>query len=212
LKKLKKWWSGCPDAQAFARYTDGLLDDRETEAMEGHLVGCDSCREVALLSVSSDERQPSYAAVNRALIAATGRDGGAVRFLIRLKERAIEMLDATATLVPLEAAPAGALRGTSARDHTYLYSVQRGLYNIFVAFEPHVNGTVGSLDMSVSLKGPVLDAKDIVFRLAENDREVLSMHAKRGAALFDAITPGNYTLSIRENHGEIGSIQLNLTA
>lgn len=207
---LKELFKRCPDAGTLAAYFDGntgVDGDRNTQT-ERHLAACDSCREAALLFVETEEASPSWGALNRALMTALGKEGDAVRFVVRIGEKTLDILAAAARPVALELAPAGALRGSATHDNTFLYATSRGLYNIYLAFEKMPQNTLG---MSVSLKGPKAENGSVVFCLTEREREVASVHGKRGAAMFDAIPPGDYRLDIRESQSEIASIHLNLT-
>lgn len=40
----------CPDDNDMACYIDGLLPEVEVKQMEKHLLGCDRCREIVLVS------------------------------------------------------------------------------------------------------------------------------------------------------------------
>lgn len=199
------------DAEKAALYLDGGMKGAEEEGWESLLAGDGGAREtVALAAACEDEaRQPSSAALNHALSLALGRRESVAEFIVQLKDRAVEVLSTTARPVTLELVPAGALRGNlaAAQEGRSVFAHSFGLYQIYVAFRAAAGDNLG---LHVSLDGPDVNEKDVLFRLWEGDREVRSIHARRGAAVFENVTPGSYRMRVHENHGEIGAINLEL--
>ena len=206
---LQRLFDPCLDGEAATVYLDGKADKKESDKIETHAAECAACRTLLVCSAEGLEEKEAvpYALVNRAMFTALEKDNNLLRLVVKAAKDAVEVISTNGQLIE---ATAAVVRGKAAAAPTsQFYKKSFGLYEMQVRLD---TDTSEKIDLAVSLRGPEDNGsvKDYLFSLAEGGRELMSVHAERGSAVFDSLTPGSYEVSVHESQAPIGSLMLEL--
>jgi hypothetical protein len=206
--------AGCPDEETLASYLAGGVTPTTSEEMENHLAHCTACLDelsAAYSSMLGDEKETVPEALvmkAMALIPQAAREERFFDMVVRLARGSLELVSTTGQLVELPGL--AGIRGKLESSRTTILQVEKemGRFKVAVEVEP-VEDELCQLAVTVRAGG-ALPADGIRLSLLAGGREQASYLARQGTAIFDRVSPGDYSLAITEANTPLGSIRLTI--
>lgn len=213
-QKPRNGRAGCPDEETLASYLAGGAMPTMGEEVETHLAHCTACLDelsAAHSSMLGNEKETAPEALvtkAMALIPQTAREEGFFEMVVRLARGSLELVSTTGQLV--EVPGLAGVRGKLESPGTTVLQVEKemGRFKVAVEVEP-VEDELCQLAVTVKAGG-ASPAGGIRLSLLAGGREQASYLARQGTAIFDRISPGDYSLAISESNAALGSIRLTI--
>ena len=214
-RKPRSGRAGCPDEETLASYLEGGAMPTMGEEMETHLAHCTACLDelsAAHSSMLGNEKETAPEALvtkAMALIPQTAREEGFFEMVVRVARGSLELVSTTGQLV--EVPGLVGVRGKLESPGTTVLQVEKemGRFKVAVEVEP-VEDELCQLAVTVRAGGGASPADGIRLSLLAGGREQASYLARQGTAIFDRISPGDYSLAISESNAALGSIRLTI--
>jgi hypothetical protein len=213
-QKPRNGRAGCPDEETLASYLAGGLTPTTSEEIETHLAQCTACLDElsaaysSILEVEKETVPEALIAKAMALIPQAAQEEGFFDMVVRLARGSLELVSTTGQLV--EVPGLAGVRGKPESPGTTILQVEKemGRFKVAVEVEP-VEDELCQLAVTVKAGG-ALPADGIRLSLLAGGREQASYLARQGTAIFDRVSPGDYSLAISEPNAALGSIRLTI--
>ena len=213
LEKRALAKSKCLSEEELALFLQGDMEERPSRRVEAHIALCGRCAEIAALYCKADELQ-EQAVPEQVIEKAKALSGERLIFevALRLKEKFMELLKTTGDVIRRgDMAPVPVLRGRGISELKEEISLVKEFEEIRIALKldkkdkDRVRISV-VLSEKASLR-PITDLRVALFR---KSLELESYFARSGAAVFEGLTYGLYTLEISRRDNRIGIIKLEI--
>ena len=212
----------CLRADLFATYLEGSLPEAERRSVEGHLAGCQACREelassldrLSIVAESLHSTPTHLLARAMELVNAVGpesrqaeEEANLLEIVVRSVKDSLELVWTSGQLVL--APPALPVRRARNRAETRTLEVEKkmGRFGVVVEMEQVDDGLC---QIIVRVKEGPKHAEGIRVTLLSGSREQASFVTRRGEVLFDRIPLRAYQLAIYEAGSPVGKIRLNV--
>ena len=204
----------CPDEETLACYLDGLLEQREAEEIERHLLVCDDCLEqIKIISPAGEIEEKAFPEILSRLERRAGELVSGEHFIdlvLNFTRRAIEIIKNPGNIeVKAMYAPAVA-RGK-----------KRGVFSDTICFSKKFDGILFGLEVENigdglgEVRVRILDGdphfgKGLRASLFGFGRELASHVFEKSDIVFNNVGPGEYRIKFARRDREMGEISLNI--
>lgn len=204
-----------PDEEDLACFLDGRLSEDEEERIKAHILHCDTCTEAVAISLQIEPPEAvqlpeELASRIKELVAARSVSVSALEIILRLKEKALEVINTTGdVLVGQELVPAPVLRSRAIRDFKDEVNILKDFQDIRVEAKIEQRGS-GIFSLTVVIKDKLSQKamKDLRVTLIREGVELESYIGGSGRVIFEHVLLGKYTVEICTIDSKLASILL----
>lgn len=191
-----------PDEEAMACFLENQLPRRKSKIIKTHLIACDICAEKMALNLrlkAQEERE-----------AARQTEIPILEILLRLKEKALEVLSTTGDiLLGARPLPVVLLRSRKLKEFKDEVTILKEFKDIRVEAKiENKAGRVFDLTVKVTNKTTQEIIKDLRVTLIRDDLEIESYSADTGRVTFEHLFLGKYVVEIASLGDKLASIVL----
>ena len=213
LEKRALTLNKCLSEEELALFLLGDMDGGISRRAQAHIALCSRCAELTALYCKADRAQgqivpgqlveKAKALVGERLIFEVG---------LRLKEKFMELLKTTGDVIRGgDMAPVPVLRGRGFREFKEEISLVKEFEEIRITLSIDKKDKDRiRIGVVLSDKVSLAPIKDLRIALFRENMELESYFAKSGAAVFEGLTYGLYTLEISRRNNRIGIIKLEI--
>lgn len=203
-----------PSEEALAAFLEDKLSLDQAREMKKHLLKCDTCAEKAAAYFKADtieEKDVPLELVNKAQgLVANSKEGLVLDVLIRLKEKALEVLSTSGDiLVGQEFIPAPLLRSRNIGDFKDEVDILKDFDNVRIKAKiENKGGKIFAVTVVILDKLTQKIIKDLRIALIKDDLELESYLTDSGKVTFDNVMLGEYSIEILSLEKRIAKIIL----
>lgn len=205
-----------PDEETMACFLENRLSQEEARQIKAHLVSCDSCAEglaVQLkLKASKANKVPEDLIARLKDLVIPEEKAPLLEILLRLKEKAIEILSTTGqVLVGQELVAAPVLRSRKIKDFPDETTILKDFEKTRVEVKiENKHGQAFSLTVMAKEKDTQRVIRDLRITLIQDDRELESYLTDSGKVTFEHVLLGKYRVEISTVEERVASILLDI--
>jgi len=208
-----------PDEEDLACFLDGRLSEDEEARIKAHILHCNACIEALTLSLQIEPPETvqlpeELASRIKELVAARSDSASALEIIVRLKEKALEVINTTGdVLVGQELIPAPVLRSRAIRDFKDEINILKDFQDIRVEAKIERRGN-GIFGLTVVIKDKLSQKaiKDLRVTLIRDGLELESYVGDSGRVIFERVLPGRYAVEVSAIDSKLASILLEVKA
>jgi len=203
-----------PSEEALVGFLENRLSASCARDIRKHLLACEACAERAAVYLKADtleDKDATLELISKAQGLVVGRgESVVIDILIRLKEKALEVLSTTGDiLVGQEFIPAPLLRSRNIGDFKDEVDILKDFANIRIKAKiENKGGKIFAVTVMILDKLTQKIIKDLRVALVRDELELESYLADLGKVTFDNIMLGKYSIEIASPEKRIAKIIL----